>query len=255
MRALYYIGLALGLFLGLIYLFQEYYVDSMMLISSVLAPLMAGLALFSAAFAMRRYWDSLRSRLSKIWIGFTLGMIFWFFGEITWAIYVLVLNVEIPYPSIADAFWLTGYVPLFVAIDLYVRLFRPALFKRTYFLSAAVVSAGSVALFAIVVPPIIAAEENVLALSISLAYPALDIMLFSEAILGLLIFTVTRLKGKVGLAWLFINAGIIMNVIGDLLFSYTTSQNTYFNGHPLDLFFYWGYLLFALAFYTHMKEL
>jgi hypothetical protein len=46
-----------------------------------------------------------------------------------------------------------------------------------------------------------------------------------------------------------------MNVVGDMLFSYATSQKTYFNGHPLDLFFYWGYIFFALAFYTHMKEL
>jgi len=79
--------------------------------------------------------------------------------------------------------------------------------------------------------------------------------LSAEAILGLLIFTVTRLKGAIGGAWLFINAGILMNVVGDMLFSYATSQKTYFSGHSLDLFFYWGYIFFALALYTHMKEL
>lgn len=227
----------------------------MTLISNVLAPLMAGLAVFSAVFAMRRYWESWRSRLSKIWICFTFGMIFWFLGETVWAIYVLILNVEIPYPSIADVFWLMGYIPLFIAIDLYVRLFRHALSKKMYAISATVVSIVSIALFAILTPPIIAAEEDVLTLSISLAYPILDLILFSEAILGVLIFTVTRLKSKIGVAWLFINAGIFMNVVGDILFSYATSQNTYFSGHPLDLFFYWGYILFALAFYTHVKEL
>jgi len=255
LRAAYYTGLVLGFFLGLVFLFQAYYADSMTLISNVLAPLMAGLAVFSAVFAMRRYWESWRSRLSKIWICFTLGMIFWFLGETVWAIYVLILNVEIPYPSIADAFWLMGYFPLFIAIHLYIRLFRHALSKKMYTISAAVVSLVSIAILAILAPPIIAAEEDVLTLSISLAYPALDLILFSEAILGVLIFTVTRLKGKIGAAWFFINAGIFMNVVGDILFSYATSQNTYSNGHPLDLFFYWGYILFALAFYTHMKEL
>jgi len=255
LRAAYWAGLVVGFLLGLLYLFQAYYADSMELITNVLAPLMAGLAVVSSVLALRRYWDNLWSRLSRIWLCFTLGMVLWFLGETTWAIYVLILNVEIPYPSIADVFWLAGYIPLFIALDLYVRLFRPALFKKMYFISAAVVSVVSTALFAVLAPPIIAVEDNILTLSISLAYPALDLILLSEAILGLLIFTVTRLKGKIGGAWLLINAGIIMNVIGDMLFSYTTSQDTYFSGQPLDLFFNWGYILFALAFNTHMKEL
>ena len=194
MRAAYLVGLVVGFFLGLLFFFQAYYADSMTLITNVLSPLMAGFAVFSAVFALKRYWDSLRSRLSRIWLCFTFGMLLWFLGETTWAIYVLILNVETPYPSIADAFWLIGYIPLLIAIDSYVRLFRPALFKKMYIISAAVVSAVSIALFAILAPPIIAAEDNVLALSISLAYPALDLLLFSEAILGLLIFTLTRLS-------------------------------------------------------------
>jgi len=255
LRAAYWAGLVVGLFLGLLFLFQTYYTDSMTLITNVLSPLMAGLAVVSTIFALGRYWDSLRSRLSRIWISFTLGMVFWFLGEIIWTIYVLIFNIETPYPSLADAFWLIGYIPLFFAIDSYVRLFRPALFKKMYFISAAVISAVGIAIFSILAPPIVAAEDNALTLCISLAYPALDIILFAEAILGLFIFTVTRLKGKMGGAWFLINAGIIMNVIGDMLFSYATSQDTYFSGHPLDLFFYWGYILFALAFYTRLKEL
>jgi len=198
LRASYWAGLGAGFFLGLLFLFQAYYADSMTFITNLLAPLMAGSAVVSAVLALKRYWENLWSRLSRIWLSFTLGMLLWFLGETTWAIYVLILNVEIPYPSIADVFWLIGYLPLFIAIDLYIRLFRPALFKKMYFISAAMVSAVSIALFAILAPPIIAAEENILTLSISLAYPALDLILFAEAILGLLIFTVTRLKGRMG---------------------------------------------------------
>jgi hypothetical protein len=43
--------------------------------------------------------------------------------------------------------------------------------------------------------------------------------------------------------------------VADLLFSYTTLQGTYYNGHPLELFYHWGYILYALAFYVHTKEL
>jgi len=244
-----------GFLLGLLFLFQSYYADSMALITNVLAPLIAGFAVLSATFALRRYWDNLWSRLSRIWLCFTLGMLFWFLGETTWAVYVVILNVETPYPSIADAFWLIGYIPLLIALDSYVRLFRPAFSKKLLITSIVIVFVGSVALFSVLAPPIIASENNILTLSISLAYPMLDLILLSGAILGLLIFTVTKLKSKMSRAWLLINAGILLNVVGDVLFAYTNSQNTYFSGHPLDLLFYWGYIFFSLAFYTHMKEL
>jgi len=227
----------------------------MLVLSNIFAPLTAGTAVAASFLALRRYWDTLSSRLSRIWLCFTLGMILWFLGELGWTIYVLVLGIEIPYPSIADIFWLSGYIPLFIALDLYIRLFRPALFRRMYFVGAALVSILSVTLFIVLAPPILEAEEDVVTKIVSIAYPVLDLMLLSEAILGLLIFTMTKLKGRIGVAWLFINAGILMNVIADILFSYTTLQGTYYDGHPLELFFHWGYILFALGFYTHMKEL
>jgi hypothetical protein len=254
LKTAYWAGLAIGFFLGLIYLFQSYYADSMTLISNIVAPLMAGSAVVSAVFAFKKYSKTFESWFFIIWLCFTLGMLLWFLREITWAIYVLILNVKTPYPSIADAFWLSGYVPLLTAIYFYVRHFRHPLFKKMYILCVAIDTAVSILLFAILVPPIIAAYKNPLTLILSIAYPALDLILFSEAILGLLTFTVTMLKGWITKAWLLINAGIVMKVIGDLLFGYTNSQNIYFNGHPLELFFYWGYILFALAFYTYMKE-
>jgi len=86
---------------------------------------------------------------------------------------------------------------------------------------------------------------------VDIAYPALDISLLMLALMGLLVF----LKGRIGKAWLLITGAIVMNVIADMLWSYTTLQETYYDGHPLELLFHWGYILFALAFYTHMKEL
>jgi len=47
----------------------------------------------------------------------------------------------------------------------------------------------------------------------------------------------------------------LMNVVADSSFSYTTAQGTYYAGHPLELFFHFGYLAFLLAFYLHTKEL
>jgi len=79
--------------------------------------------------------------------------------------------------------------------------------------------------------------------------------LLALAMLGLLVFTTTGLKGRLASVWLLINAGIIMNVFGDILFSYANLQNMYYSGHSLELFFHLGYLLFLLSFYTHTKKL
>ncbi|MDI6690745.1 MAG: hypothetical protein QME50_02615 [Candidatus Bathyarchaeota archaeon] len=49
--------------------------------------------------------------------------------------------------------------------------------------------------------------------------------------------------------------GIFMDVCGDILFSYTTLQESYYSGHFLELFYHFGYIFFLLAFYIHTKEL
>jgi len=249
----YWLSLILSVSLAFIYFFQERYADFMYIFSNAFPPFVAGVAVISSAFALRKYWGNPGDKFSKIWLGFTLGMAFWFLGEVGWAIYTLLLNVEIPYPSIADAAWLIGYVPLIAAVHLYMQTFRFAISKAMYVVTAVAVTIGSLALFALLLSPIfaVAAEEKFITLMVDIEYPALDIALFSLSIIGLLIFA----KGKIAKAWLLINGAILMTTVADMLFSYTTLQGTYYDGHFLELFFHWGYILFALGFYTHTKEL
>jgi len=241
----------------MIYIFQSFYFDFMYTFSNIFPPIIAGVAVLSSFFAMRRYWDSIKSQLFRIWLCFTLGMLFWFLGELGWAIYTMVLNIEIPYPSIADVFWLIGYVPMFIALVFYIEIIQPAISVKLFWVAAVIVTGVSVIGFSTLMIPVLAgaSEQDFVTIGISLAYPALDLALFLEAILGLLVFSVTRLKGRVGVAWRFINAAILLNVVADGVFSYTTMEGTYYNGHSLELLFHFGYLLFALAFFVHSKEL
>jgi hypothetical protein len=214
-------------------------------------------AVAASVFALRSYWENLESRLSRIWIGFSLGMIFWFIGELSWALYTLIFNIEIPYPSVADVYRLVGYGFLFFAIFTYIELFRPAISKRMIATASIFVLPTSAG----IIPPLLlsisakASAVNLTTLLVDLAYPLLDLSLLAQAMLGLLVFTTTELRGKIGYVWLLINGGIIMNVFGDIIFSYANLQNTYYSGHPLELFFHLGYLFFILSFYTHTKKL
>jgi len=183
-------------------------------------------------------------------------MLLWFLGECGWAVYTMVLNIEIPYPSVADVFWLSGYVPLFIALLLYVQLLKPAISTKIFLWATAIDTSISVMVFSpIIIPILLEASGQDLGLTIlNLAYPSLDIILFLTTLLGLLVLTTTRLKGRLGVAWHLMNTAILLNVFGDVAFAHTTSSETYYNGHPLELLFLYSYIFFTLAFYVHKKE-
>jgi len=240
-----------------IYYFEGYYPYFMTFFANLFPLFIAGIAVIVSVFALRNYWENLESILSRIWLGFSLGMIFWFISELSWALYTLIFSVEIPYPSIADVYKLIGYGFLFFAIFTYIELFRTVISKKMVAIASVFVLPTSTG----IIPSLLlsigtkASAVNLTTLVVSFAYPLLDLALLAQAMLGLLIFTTTGLKGRLGSVWLLINAGIIMNVFGDLLFSYTNLQNTYYVGHPLELFFHMGYLFFIVAFYAHTKKL
>ena len=253
----YWLALILALCLMVIYFLQSYYTNFMTLFSNAFPLLIAGAAVVASGFALRNYWENLESRLSRIWLGFSLGMIFWFIGELSWALYTLIFDIKMPYPSVADVYRLVGYGFLFFAIFTYIGLFRSVVSKRVLATASIFVLPASAG----IIPPLllsISAKASVMNLStllVGLAYPLLDLVLLAQAMLGLLVFTTTGLKGRLGSVWLLINAGIIMNVFGDMLFSYTNLQNTYYSGHLLELFFHMGYIFFILSFYAHVKKL
>jgi len=242
--------------LASIYFFGAHSV-SLAFLSNIFRPVAASVSLLASCFALRRYWENLDSTFSRIWLCFTLGMMFWFLGELSWSLLTLVFSMPNPYPSIVDVYRLAGYVAVFSAIFVYMGIFQPAISKRI----VATATAASFPTSAGIIPSILLAvrgkvsEVNLTTLLVSVAYPLFDLLLFATSMLGLLVFTTTKLKGKVGGAWLLLNAGILMNVFRDLLLNYTNLNGIYYEGHPLELFLYVGYIFFALAFYTHSKEL
>jgi len=257
LKNVYWLALILVLSLTVIYYFQSYYSDFMTLFSNAFPLVIAGVSVVVSGLALRNYWENLESKFSRLWLSFSFGMIFWFISELAWALYTLVFDVKIPYPSVADVYRLVGYAFLFFAISTYIELFRPAISGKMVATALIFVLPTSVG----IIPSLLlsisaeASAMNMTTLIVDLAYPLLDLSLLAQAMLGLLVFTVTELKGKMGSVWLLINAGIIMNVFGDILFSYTNLQNTYYLGHPLELFFHFGYLFFLLSFYIHTKKL
>ncbi|MEM3153325.1 MAG: hypothetical protein QW629_01260 [Candidatus Bathyarchaeia archaeon] len=250
MLGIYKAGLLITVGLTLIYALQGFYPDFIGVFSNAFPPIIAGAAVVVSGLSLEKYWRKARGQFSVIWFYFTCGLFLWFVGEAVWAGYTLILGVELPYPSIADVFWTGGYIPFFIALYLYVKLFGGILTKRMVALSMVVTVALTILVTLVLLTPVLTAEEDLTAAVMDFAYPILDLSLFCVALLGLIIFW----KGRLGKSWLLINVAILMNACADILFSWTTAHEIYYSGHMLDLLFDLAYLFFLMAFYVHAKE-
>jgi hypothetical protein len=254
MRRSYLAALLCSAALTIVYSIGQFDAKFILVFSNLVFPLVSGGAAVSCFSTFRKYSKPvtriLYDELSLAWSCFFLGMFLWFLGELIWAIYVLVLAIEVPYPSLADVSYLAGYIPLFLAFLLYLKTFRAAVTRRalasTGLTDLAVVLASSYLLLM----PIFSSGGNSLTLALGVAYPVMDLALFTLSFLGFSIF----FEGKLGDAWLLVSLGLILTAVADLLFSYTTLQGVYFEGHPSELLYLWGYLALLLGFQVHARE-
>lgn len=243
-----YSTLLAALLTVVIYAYGQSDLDFLHVASNILAPVLAFLALEFAVLLMVERGIRKGATVSAIWVGYSLGMLAWFLGESAWTTYVLLLGVEIPYPSIADAFWLAGYLPFFWALLLQFWPYREELSSREVVLGGIFILGLASALLVILVPPVLA-EEDLVTQVVSLAYPLLDAVLLVTALPTFILFR----KGTFWKPTLAIILGILLSLAGDLLFSLTTLYGAYYDGHPLELLFLWSYLMFALGFYTRLR--
>lgn len=188
-----------------------------------------------------------------------MGMVLWFMGETTWAIYSLVLAVPVRYPSLVNMFWLVGvagilwlvgYAPMLVALLLQLWPFREAFSRGRFAVMLALIVALMALVLAILVPPLMKREEGIATSLVSLAYPLLDVLVLGVALFSFVFF----MKGTLWRPILFVMAGIILAISADILFSLAFLEGTYYSGHPLELLFDWSYLAFGLGFYVQLKH-
>ncbi len=246
----YYWVLAATAIIPILYLYGEWDPDFLYVLSNGLPPVLALPPVIFAFMALLKLGKTRDERALLIWLGYASGISFWFLGEFTWAVYSILLGVPIPYPSIADAFWLVGYPCFLIALSLQSWPFRAALSPRQIAAGLVSVSVLTIGVLVILVPPIVFGAEELLTKAVSLAYPLLDVLLLVVAVPVFTLF-------KEGTLWrpsLFVMVGIILTLIADTLFSWTTLQGIYYNGHPLELFYHWSYLAFTLGFYLKLKE-
>jgi diguanylate cyclase (GGDEF)-like protein len=118
----------------------------------------------------------------RVWVALAAGQVLYLAGDVLWVIYEQVLHVT-PYPSLADAFYLTRYVLLTFGLMWLIRG-RHRGRDRAAFLDAAIISTGFGVLGGVfVVAPVAASGgETLLSQVVAGAYPVADLLLLAALV-------------------------------------------------------------------------
>ncbi|MBN1261731.1 MAG: hypothetical protein JXB35_13730 [Anaerolineae bacterium] len=191
----------------------------------------------------------------RLWGGLVIGWALWALAEIIWSLYSI-LGQEVPYPSLADLFWVTGYIPMAIGLLGSVRTLpaKPTSSQKMVIwgVSAATVLIASIFVFI----PIIQDFDPQLLLesALNLIYPLGDLFLLS--IVWWLFFVYE--KGDYGFAWRLLIFGFILTSFSDLIFTYAVWQDLYYPDMKanvisrlvIDFTYTLSYLIWALGIYA-----
>jgi PAS domain S-box-containing protein len=172
------------------------------------------------------------------------GLLFDVLAEVVWTTFEIVLHQQ-PFPSLADGFYLI-YYPLFALGIMFLPADRLSDRERNkIIIDIVIIMMAAVLIFwDFIIEPILAnGGESLLALTLSLAYPALDIVL----LFALLELLYRRWNSLHMGPMLFLLAAIVASIASDIYFSMQSSAETYVSGGLVDLGYVLSYSFFGLA--------
>lgn len=190
-----------------------------------------------------KHWGGRKSAVGRAILLISSGTISWGLGTLIWSFYNFVLHIEVPYPSWADL----GYVmaiPLWTVGVFYLSQATGAKFTlrklrgRVLLIALPVIAAALsyYFLFVIARDSSLPIEGGILKVFLDFYYPLGDWVILTVAFLvfGL---SLQYLGGRFRWPVMTILLGFVLMFISDFVFSYTTTVESYYNGHFVDLLF------------------
>ena len=204
----------------------------------------ASLVVLSAIISKR---FGIKGSHGKAWLLFAIFASLWFIAERVIMYYNLTTNSE-PFPSLADFFWIAGYPFLFIFLLLYLRPIHKVISKKQ------VIIASLISVSVLIPSMYIANAGNSGSISsleilVGMSYPVGDAIILIPAIIGMISF----FRGEVNFLWILISMAILIEVAGDTGFLLATFNNSYYEGHPVDILFNLSYIMLSFGVYSHLK--
>jgi hypothetical protein len=184
----------------------------------------------------------------------------WTAAEAIWAFYEIVLQIEVPFPSAADALWLLGYLPFFyfgylsimrIPFLYYLLLSHKSIpfYKKPWIQAVAVfLVAGAVATS--LLKDSISASEAFLENLINLGYVTGDIILLSLSAPIIL----ARAFMPVNKSWYLTGLALFSGALADIWFFQLAASEAYTPEHIVNVFFMIEYLLLGMAALFYVEE-
>jgi len=162
----------------------------------------------------------------------------WFIAEQSWNLYEHVLKID-PYPSIADLFYISAPIFMFIALVIYLKSTKKKISKKK-------IMFASIISLSILVPSLISTfevgtEDELLENIVALSYPISDSILLVPAIITILFL----ISSKRNFFWLMIIGGIIIMLVADTSFLFLVIHDMYVDGHPVDILWVSAYTIWA----------
>jgi signal transduction histidine kinase len=165
----------------------------------------SSLAIFAG---VRRY----RPRAAHAWTMIGLGLLCWSVGDVVWSVYD-VASHSVPYPSVADGFYIAGYALLAGGLAAAVRARRVEAEWKVVLDAAAVTISGLLLIWVYVVRPVLDDQSATTAAKVtSILYPAGDVVLTGVAAL-LFLGTVYR-----AVSMQLLLGGLAMTLVADVYY-------------------------------------
>src|SRR4051794_30735942 len=201
-----------------------------------------------AVCALRVLHSSGRERAA--WVALTLGLLGFFAGDVYYTIVITPTEATAPFPSPADAGYLSVYPGSYVALVLLLRA-RAGRVPSSLWLDGLISALAFAALGAALVFGVVASTEGSLAtVATNLAYPLGDLTL-----LAFVVAVITVTGRRPGRTWVLMALGFGLFAVIDTIYLYQTALGTYVEDKVLDVGWPAMYVIVALAAWQPQKRL
>lgn len=187
--------------------------------------------------------DKIQDISKKSLFFLAMSFVLWFAAEQTWNLYEHVLSID-PYPSIADFFYISAPILMFISLIMYLQHQKNKI-KKIHLIFSITVST------LILIPMLVMtfesnSETEFFEITIAMIYPIVDTLLLIPAIIAILF----SFREEKNFFWVMILIGIIIFVIADDLFLFLIIYDGYYDGHPIDILWLSSYIVWTFTIYN-----
>lgn len=194
-------------------------------------------------FFRTKQWGGISSKLGRVTFFISLGLTAWSVASWVWTYYNLFLDIEVPYPSWADAgymqvYWLWG-IGIIALANLTAVKYNDRPLERILFFCIPVLMV--IVTYYIIYVQVHSGEsffntDNPLKLLVDIVYPLGNVSILTILILRSSL-DLNYLGRRLRLPIAILVAGLVANYIADFHFSYSTTVGTYYVGATADWLF------------------